>query len=42
MFGDEVELRKLARVEKRLGIVIYPKVLWGGVVRTPEQEEEEE
>ncbi len=42
VFGDEVELRKLARVEKRLGIVIYPKVLWGGVVRTPEPEEDEE
>jgi len=42
VFGDEVELRKLARVEKRLGIVIYPKILWGGAVRTPEQEEDAE
>lgn len=38
VFGDEIELRKLAKVEKRLGIVIYPKVLWGGTVRTPEQD----
>lgn len=38
VFGDEIELRKLAKVEKRLGIVIYPKVLWGGAVRTPEQD----
>lgn len=42
VFGDEVELRKLARVEKRLGIVIYPKVLWGGVVRAPDQDDGEE
>ncbi len=40
VFGDEIELRKLSRIEKKLGIVIYPKVLWGGVVRAPEEEEE--
>jgi superfamily II DNA/RNA helicase len=38
IFGDEKELRNLARVEKKLGIVIYPKILYGGVVRTPEQD----
>ena len=38
VFGDEVELRRLARIEKRLGIVVYPKVLHGGVVRSPEAE----
>ena len=38
IFGDERELRNLARIEKKLGIVIYPKVLYGGVVRTPEQD----
>lgn len=38
VFGDEVELRRLARIEKRLGIVVYPKVLYGGVVRSPEVE----
>ncbi len=36
VFGDEVELRRLARIEKRLGIVVYPKVLYGGVVRAPD------
>jgi ATP-dependent RNA helicase DeaD len=41
IFGDERELRNLSRVEKKLGIVIYPKILYGGAVRTPEQEEVE-
>lgn len=41
VFGDEFELRNLAKIEKKLGIIVYPKVLWGGVVRTPEQDEEE-
>ncbi|HQL32222.1 MAG TPA: DEAD/DEAH box helicase [Treponemataceae bacterium] len=39
VFGDEKELRALARIEKRLGIVIYPKVLYGGVVRAPVESE---
>jgi ATP-dependent RNA helicase DeaD len=38
VFGDEREMRALARMEKKLGIVVYPKVLYGGVVRTPEQD----
>ena len=38
IFGDEYELRELARIEKKIGIVIYPKVLYGGKVRTPEQD----
>lgn len=42
IFGDERELRNLARVEKKLGIVIYPKVLYGGKVQTPEQFEDED
>lgn len=41
VFGDEKELRALARIEKRLGIIIYPKVLYGGVVRSPEENDEE-
>ncbi len=40
IFGDEKELRNLSRVEKKLGIVIYPKVLYGGAVRTPDQDGE--
>ncbi len=37
VFGDEVELRRLSRIEKRLGIVVYPKVLYGGVIRAPDE-----
>ncbi len=40
IFGDEKELKNLSRVEKKLGIVIYPKVLYGGAVRTPDQDGE--
>ena len=42
IFGDEREMRSLARIEKRLGIVIYPKVLYGGSVRAPEDFEEKD
>ncbi len=42
VFGDGFEMKNLAKIEKRLGIVIYPKVLYGGAVRTPEQDGEEE
>lgn len=38
IFGDEKELRSLSRIEKKLNIVIYPKMMYGGAVRTPEQE----
>ena len=33
--GDEEELRRLAALEKKLGIVIYPKELWGGRLQAP-------
>jgi superfamily II DNA/RNA helicase len=33
--GTEQELRRLAALEKRLGIVIYPKELYGGRVAAP-------
>jgi superfamily II DNA/RNA helicase len=33
--GDEEELRRLARLEKKLGIVIYPKELYKGKVIAP-------
>ncbi len=33
--GDEMELQRLAKLEKKLGIVIYPKVLYKGQVLTP-------
>ena len=42
IFGDEFELRSLARLEKKLGIVIYPKALYGGKVVTPEQDTPEQ
>jgi superfamily II DNA/RNA helicase len=35
-FGDGLELRRLARIEKKLGIAVYPKELYGGRLRAPE------
>lgn len=40
IFGDEKELRNLSRIEKKLGIIVYPKMLYGGVVRTPLQDDD--
>jgi hypothetical protein len=34
--GDAEEMRALAKLEKKLGIVIYPKELWGGKVTAPQ------
>jgi superfamily II DNA/RNA helicase len=34
-FGDEAEMRRLAKLEKKLGIVVYPKELYGGKLRAP-------
>jgi superfamily II DNA/RNA helicase len=34
--GDAEEMRALAKLEKRLGITIYPKELWGGKVTAPQ------
>jgi superfamily II DNA/RNA helicase len=34
-FGDEAELRRLARLEKKLGIVVYPKEFYDGKLRAP-------
>jgi superfamily II DNA/RNA helicase len=34
-FGDEPELRRLAKLEKKLGIVVYPKELYGGKLQAP-------
>jgi superfamily II DNA/RNA helicase len=33
--GDEEELRRLAALEKRLGITVYPKVLYRGSIGAP-------
>jgi len=35
--GDEVEMRRLAVLEKKLGITVYPKELYGGRVVAPEE-----
>jgi hypothetical protein len=37
-FGDEAELHRLSRLEKKLGIVVYPKELYRGKLVTPPQE----
>lgn len=34
--GDEEELRRFATLEKKLGIVVYPKVLYNGSICAPE------
>jgi superfamily II DNA/RNA helicase len=34
--GDEVEMRRLARLEKKLGITVYPKILYQGRVCAPD------
>ena len=34
--GDEVEMHRLAALEKRLGITVYPKELYGGRLCVPE------
>lgn len=41
IFGDEKELHSLSRIEKKLGIIIYPKVLYGGMVRSPVEDPNE-
>jgi superfamily II DNA/RNA helicase len=38
--GDEGDLRNLSRVEKKLGIAVYPKELYGGRVCAPEADED--
>ncbi|MDR2048163.1 MAG: DEAD/DEAH box helicase [Treponema sp.] len=38
-FGDEAELRRLSRIEKKLGIAVFPKELYGGRVRAPVPED---
>ena len=38
VIGDEYELRQLAKLDKKLGIIIYPKVLYDGKLMAPPQE----
>jgi superfamily II DNA/RNA helicase len=35
--GNEEELRRLQKIEKKLGITVYPKELYGGKIVVPEQ-----
>jgi superfamily II DNA/RNA helicase len=37
--GDEEEMRRLARLEKRLGLTVYPKELYRGRVAAPAEDE---
>jgi superfamily II DNA/RNA helicase len=39
--GGEAELRRLSALEKRLGIIVYPKELYGGKVVSPMERGEE-
>lgn len=32
--GDEEEMLRFSRLEKKLGIIVYPKVLYGGAIHT--------
>ena len=41
IIGDEYELRQLSKLEKKLEIVIYPKLLYGGKLIAPPQNNEE-
>jgi superfamily II DNA/RNA helicase len=34
--GNEEELRRLQKIEKKLGITVYPKELYGGKITAPE------
>jgi len=40
--GDEFDMRRLAALEKKLGIAVYPKELYGGKVCAPVPEGEDE
>jgi len=38
--GDEVEMRRLASLEKKLGITVHPKELYGGKIQIPMGDEQ--
>jgi superfamily II DNA/RNA helicase len=35
--GDEIEMRRLSTLEKKLGITVHPKELYGGKIQKPEE-----
>jgi hypothetical protein len=36
--GDAEEMQALVKLEKKLGLVIYPKEIWSGRITAPEGE----
>ncbi len=40
VIGDAYEMKKYAALEKKLGFIVYPKVLYGGKLASPETEED--
>jgi superfamily II DNA/RNA helicase len=42
VIGDEYEMRLYSAFEKKLGLKVYPKVLWGGCLLAPTEVEGEE
>jgi superfamily II DNA/RNA helicase len=42
VIGDAWEMRKFAALEKKLGLTVYPKVLYGGKLMSPETDKEAE
>lgn len=36
VIGDEYEMNHYAALEKKLGIIVYPKEIWNGKIRKPE------
>lgn len=38
VIGDEYEMRKYSQLEKKLGITVYPKILYKGHLTTPDAE----
>lgn len=38
VIGDEYEMRKYSQLEKKLGITVYPKILYKGHLATPDAE----
>jgi superfamily II DNA/RNA helicase len=35
--GNEKDLRYLRNIEKKLGLVVYPKILYKGMICSPEE-----
>jgi len=42
VIGDEYEMRKFAAIEKKLGIIVYPKIVYKGRLASPEELEKQD